>query len=148
MRSPSPSLAWWPEAWYLWPSYRRRACVFDALTPHVGVDEDHGHVPITGEDRTCAMFCATGFSQCHGQRFPIGSGSANHQVRAGVGQLFPDPGHPVNTGRQEPGHVRGPPDIDGSLVICRKPNHDHDPHVHILMVSLQIERRSLLARQL
>src|SRR5450759_1186479 len=66
--------------------------------PNVGVDEDHGHMAVAGDDRSCAVLRATGFRQRHSQHVPARVGVANDQARAGIGQLLPDPGHPLNAG--------------------------------------------------
>ena len=54
------------------------------------------------------------------------------QARLRLGQLLPDPGHPVNAGGLEPGDVSGAPYADGRLVICREPIENGQ--VHILIV--------------
>jgi hypothetical protein len=70
----------------------------DTPSPHVGVDEHHGQLAVAGDDRSCAVLRATGFSQRHGQHVPARAGVANDQARAGIGQLLPDLGHPLNAG--------------------------------------------------
>jgi len=35
----------------------------DTVSPHVGVDKDHGHVAIAGDDRSSPVLRPTGFSQ-------------------------------------------------------------------------------------
>ena len=57
---------------------------------------------------------------------------ADDQACLWLGQLLPDPGHPVNAGGVEPSEVSGVPYADGSLVICRETIENGQ--VHILIV--------------
>jgi hypothetical protein len=70
---------------------------------------------------------------------------ADNQARLGVGQLFPDPGHPVRAGGQAPGEVRGVPEVDGRLVICRKPICDAQVHLIIVPAHVRACVRQRLA---
>jgi len=107
----------------------------DTPSPYVGVNKDHGHVAIVGDDRSSAVLRATGFSQCHRQHDPVRIEVADDKTGLRLGQLLPDPGHPVSVGGLESGDVSGVPDADGSLVICREPIEDGQ--VHILIVPAQ-----------
>jgi len=70
----------------------------DTLSPHVGVDKDHGHVAVVGYDRSCAVVRATGFSQCHRHHVPVRVEVADDKTGLRLGELLPDPGHPVSAG--------------------------------------------------
>jgi hypothetical protein len=91
------------------------------LVPTCRVDKDNGHVAIAGEHRSSTVLRATGFSQCHRHHVPVRVEVADDQACLWLGQLLPDPGHPVNAGGLEPGDVSGVPDADSRIVICRKP---------------------------
>ena len=67
-------------------------------SPHVGVDKDHGHVVVVGDDGASAVVPATGFSQCHRQYVPARVAVADDKTGLRLGQLLPDPGHTVNAG--------------------------------------------------
>jgi hypothetical protein len=67
----------------------------DTPSPHVGVDKDHGLVAIAGDDHSRAVLRATGFSQCHGHHVPVRGEVADDQACPWLGDLLPDPGHPV-----------------------------------------------------
>jgi hypothetical protein len=104
----------------------------DTASPHFGVDKDHGHVAIAGDDRSSAALRAPGFSQCHRHHIPVPVEVTNHQARLWLGEFLPNPGHPVNARWQEPGDVGGPPDSKGTLVICRKPIENGQMHIPIV----------------
>ena len=70
----------------------------DTASPQIGVDKDHGHVAIAWEHPSSAVLRATRFSQCHRHHFPVRVEVADDQARLRLGQLFPDPGRPVNAG--------------------------------------------------
>jgi len=70
----------------------------DTPSPYVGVDKDHGHVAVVGDDRSSAVLRATGFSQCHRHYVPVRVEVADDKTGLRIGQLLPDPGHPVNAG--------------------------------------------------
>ena len=101
----------------------------DTPSPYVGVDKDHGHVAIVGDDRSSAVLRTTGFSQCHRHHVPVRVEVADDQACLWLSDLLPDPGHPVNAGLWESGNV---PHADGSLVICRETIENGQ--VHILIV--------------
>ena len=107
----------------------------DTASPHIGVDKDHRHVAIAGDDRSGTVLRATGLSQCHRHHVPVRAEVADDQAGPWLGQLLPDPGYPVNAGGQESGDVSGVPDMDGSLVICREPIEYG--HVLLLIVTAQ-----------
>jgi len=100
----------------------------DTASPQVGVDKDHGHVAIAGDDRSSAVLRATGLSQCHCHYVPVRAEVADDQARIRLCQLLPDPGYPGSAGGQESGDVCGVPEMDGSFVICREPiENTHRP---------------------
>jgi hypothetical protein len=70
----------------------------DTASPQIGVDKDHGHVAVVGDDRSSAVVRATGFSQCHRHDVPVRDEVADDKTCLRLGQLLPDPGHPVNAG--------------------------------------------------
>ena len=70
----------------------------DTLSPHVGVDKDHGHVAVVGYDRSCAVVRATGFSQCHRHHVLVRVEVADDKTGLRVGELLPDSGYPVDAG--------------------------------------------------
>lgn len=115
----------------------------DTLSRHVRADEDHGHVAVTGDDRSCAVIRAPRLSQSHGQHTLPGLGATDDQSRVGICELLPDPGHPGRTGRLE---SRSAPDLDGSIVICRKPVEN--AQVHSVIVLRMAQPDSLTCRRL
>jgi hypothetical protein len=70
----------------------------DTASPHVGVDNDHGHVAAVGDDRSSTVVRATGFSQCHRHDIPVRDEVADDQTCLWLSQFLPDPGHAVNAG--------------------------------------------------
>ena len=55
----------------------------DTPSPHIGVDKDHGHVAIAGDDRSSTVLRATGFSQCHRHHVPVCVEVADDKARPG-----------------------------------------------------------------
>jgi hypothetical protein len=70
----------------------------DTASPHIGVDKDHGHVAIAGDERSSAVLRATGFSQCHRHHVPVRVEVADDQACLWLSEFLPDPGHAVNAG--------------------------------------------------
>ena len=104
----------------------------DTASPQIGVDKNHGHVAIAGDDHSSPVLRATGFGQGHRHHFPVCIEVTDDQARLRLGQLLPDPGHPVNAGGLEPGDVSGVPYADGSLMISREPIENGQMHILIV----------------
>ena len=90
----------------------------DAPTPHLGSDEHHRYVAVSGLDRTGPVVLAARFGQCHGHH--IGTDAAHDNTRVRRIELLPHASDPVRAWRKAASGIGGSPYFEGATKVVRR----------------------------